>query len=85
MALGLPPVVTAVGGNAEVVTDDVDGVLVPAGDPATLATEYVRLAGSAALRERLGEAAARRAADYDIARTARTVEARYRKLTSGRP
>ena len=32
MALGLPPVVTAVGGNAEVVTDDVDGLLVP---PAT--------------------------------------------------
>jgi glycosyltransferase involved in cell wall biosynthesis len=85
MALGLPPVVTAVGGNAEVVTHDVDGVLVPAGDPAALAAAYVRLAGSEALRHRLGDAADRRASDYDIAGTARIVEGRYRELTTGRP
>ena len=83
IALGLPPVVTRVGGNAEVVTNDRDGVLVPAGDPASLAAAYVRLARSPAERSRLGSAATTRAQDFDIARTARTVEARYRSLVTG--
>jgi glycosyltransferase involved in cell wall biosynthesis len=82
MALGLPPVVTAVGGNAEVVTDDVDGLLVPAGTPSALAAAYVRLAREPATRNRLGDGAADRAADFDIAGTARLLEARYRTLVS---
>ncbi len=80
MALGLPPVVTAVGGNAEVVTDDVDGVLVPAGDADALAAAYVRLARARATRARIGAAASVRAQAFDIARTARILEERYRSL-----
>lgn len=83
MALGLPPVVTRVGGNAEVVTHDVDGLLVPSGDPAALATAYLRLARSPGERTRLARAAALRVQDFDIARTARIVEARYRSLVTG--
>jgi glycosyltransferase involved in cell wall biosynthesis len=82
MALGLPPVVTAVGANAsavedKVVTDGVDGVVVDPGRPDLLAAAYVRLARDGDLRRRLGEAAAQRSADFDITRTARIVETRY--------
>ena len=80
MALGLPPVVTRVGGNAEVVTHDRDGLLVPPGDSAALAAAYVELAADTDRRHRLGEAAGRRAEDFDIARTARDPEARYASL-----
>lgn len=80
MALGLPPVVTRVGGIPEVVTSDVDGLLVPAATPSALADALVELARSPARRQRLGAAAAARAADFDIARTARILEARYRAL-----
>ena len=80
MALGIPPVVTAVGGNAEVVTHDVDGLLVPAGDPGALAAAYVGLAREPQTRARLAGAASERAESFDIARTARILEARYRSL-----
>jgi glycosyltransferase involved in cell wall biosynthesis len=80
MALGIPPLVTAVGGSAEVVTDGVDGLLVPPGDPTALANGYLRLARDPAERARLGAAAAVRAEAFDIARTARVLEARYRSL-----
>ena len=82
MALGLPPVVTEVGGNTEVVTHDVNGLLVPPGRPAELADAYLRLVRSPDLRARLGVAASRRAEDFDISRTARIVEARYRALVA---
>lgn len=83
MALGLPPVVTRVGGNAEVITHEENGLLAPPGDVPALAQAYVRLARSPADRIRLGTAAGVRARDFDIARTARIVEARYRSLVSG--
>ena len=82
MALGVPSVVTAVGGNAEVVTDAVDGLLVPPGDPEALAAAYVGLARDPAARARLGGAAATRAEAFDIAATARILEARYRTLVA---
>ena len=69
MALGLPPVVTAVGANAvgvadKVVTDGVTGVVVEPGRPDLLAGAYVRLAhDDRDLRRRLGDAAAERAAE----------------------
>jgi glycosyltransferase involved in cell wall biosynthesis len=89
MALGLPPVVTAVGANAagvkdKVVTDGVDGIVVDPGRADLLASAYVRLARDADLRTRLGDAAAERAVDFDISRTARVVEARYVALASRR-
>jgi len=43
MAAGLPVVGTNVGGMPELVRDGVDGYIVPAGDPNTLAKEMVRL------------------------------------------
>ena len=43
MARGLPTVATRVGGNPEVVVDGVTGFLVPARDPAALATALMRI------------------------------------------
>jgi glycosyltransferase involved in cell wall biosynthesis len=56
MARRRPVVASAVGGIPEVVTDGLDGMLVPPGDSAALADAVVRLATSPDLRRRLGEA-----------------------------
>jgi glycosyltransferase involved in cell wall biosynthesis len=60
MAHRLPVVATPVGGIPEVVRDGEDGLLVPTNDPRALARAMARLAGDAALRVTLGEAAFRR-------------------------
>ncbi|GAB3770583.1 glycosyltransferase family 4 protein [Ramlibacter monticola] len=56
-ACALPLVTTNVPGCREVVTDGVDGLLVPAKDPAALADAIARLKEDAELRRRLGTAA----------------------------
>ena len=43
MSLGVPSVVTAVGGNPEIVQQDKTGILIPAGDSKALAASVVRL------------------------------------------
>jgi glycosyltransferase involved in cell wall biosynthesis len=60
MAMELPVVATAVGGNSEVITADTTGVLVPPDDPAALAAAIEVVATTPGLGERLGAAARRR-------------------------
>jgi glycosyltransferase involved in cell wall biosynthesis len=55
-AAALPIVATAVGGNADIVQHDLNGLLVPAHDPAALADAIGCLAADAPLRERMGQA-----------------------------
>jgi len=59
MACGLPVVTTAVGGIPEVVLDDVNGLLAPAGDPGAVAGRLAALLADAPARARLGRAARR--------------------------
>ncbi|HEY8202083.1 MAG TPA: glycosyltransferase [Actinomycetota bacterium] len=66
MSLGKPAVVTRAGGNPEVVRDGKHGVVVPPADPDALADGIITLLRDGGLRARLGEAAKRRAADFDI-------------------
>lgn len=60
MSAGLPTIVTDVGGSPEAVAEA--GIVVPPRDPAALADALLRLGTDAGLRERLGAAAASRAA-----------------------
>ena len=79
LALGLPVVATRVGGVAELVTDGVDAVLVPAGEPAALADALVALAKDPARRAAMSRAACARADALDATAAVRAIEAVYRE------
>jgi len=57
LALGTPLIATAVGGVPEIVSDGVNGLLVPPGEPDALAAAIERFLGSEELRARLVGAA----------------------------
>jgi glycosyltransferase involved in cell wall biosynthesis len=63
LAAGRAVVASRVAGMPDVVTHDLNGLLVPPGDPAALAEALERLRDDAALRTRLGAAARRDAAE----------------------
>lgn len=82
MSFGLPVVVSRVGGIPEVVTDDVEALLVPPSDVSALATALRSLIDDVDLRRRLGNAGRMRAQrDYDIG----TMADRYERLYRGDP
>ncbi len=76
MACGLPVVTTRVDAIPELVSDEVDGLLVPPGDPEALAAALHRLSRDQKLRVRLGTAAGETIAErHDVERnTAQLVE-----------
>ena len=61
MATGLPVVATLVGGADELVIDSVTGILVPPGAPAQLAAALAGILSDPEQRNRMGQAARRRA------------------------
>ena len=63
MARRRPVVASAVGGIPEVITDGVDGLLVPPADPSALAAAIGSLLEAPALRERIGDAGYRTVAE----------------------
>jgi len=63
MVCGVPPVVSAVGGNPEVVEDGVNGFLVPPDDPAAAADRIMKLLADPEMRRRMGAAARKRVLD----------------------
>ena len=78
MARGVPVVASAVGGIPEVVTDGVDGRLVPPGDSAALADAIVELLRDGELRRRLGDAGRRTVVDrFSIDAQVRMIEGIY--------
>lgn len=60
MATGMAAVGTAVGGTLEIITDGVDGLLVPPGDVEAMADALKRVMTDRSLRERLAMAGRRR-------------------------
>ncbi|MDQ2766608.1 MAG: glycosyltransferase family 4 protein, partial [Gemmatimonadota bacterium] len=80
MSFGLPVVVTRVGGVPEVVTDGVEGFLVPPSDPSALAAALDALLDDAPRRQQMGAAARTRALrDYALS----TMADRYERLYRG--
>jgi glycosyltransferase involved in cell wall biosynthesis len=80
MAAGLAVVASAAGGPLEIITHDVDGLLVPAGDAGALAAALARLVEDEDLRRRLGSAGMERARDFSPERIGNAVLEIYRGL-----
>lgn len=80
MALGRPVVASAAGGPAEVVTDGLDGLLVPPRDPVALADALQRLIESPEFARALGTHAKIRAADFSAENMTAQVLASYDDL-----
>jgi glycosyltransferase involved in cell wall biosynthesis len=84
MAYGLTIVATRAGGIPEVLTDDVDALLVPPGDAAALAEAAISLTDNPERRARLGLAAQRRAAALTAEDVCARLDALYREVLSTR-
>lgn len=81
MAAEVACVATRVGGIPEVITDDVDGVTVDAGQPATLATALAAVLQNDDRRRRIAKAGRRRVAEaFSIDRAVRRTEELYEVL-----
>ena len=76
-AAGTPVIASAIAGYSDVVTDGVDGVLVPPADPQRLAEELQRLYLEPERREAMGRAARESAQRYAWPRVAEQVEEVY--------
>ena len=71
MACGLPVVSTIIGATSEMITPEVDGLLVEQHNEKAIADALLRLARDPELRRRMGQAAKKTAQDrFDVAATA---------------
>lgn len=85
MALRTPVVAARMGSIPDVVTDEVNGLLVAPDDPAGLAAAVARLRREPGLADRLAEAGRRRVErDFDETRAHRRLGAEIARLTAGR-
>ena len=83
MAVGLPVVVTDVGGMREAVTDGVHGFVVPPRDPAALAAALLELAADGELRRKMGDEGRRRAVEeFDTRDCTRALFGEYTRLVA---
>ncbi|MFC3965568.1 glycosyltransferase family 4 protein [Nocardia jiangsuensis] len=84
MRAGCAVLAADAGGPTEIVRPEVDGILVPPGDPAALAAALDRLAADPALRTRLAAAAVERSRDFGIDATAAAVTGLLATVTGRR-
>jgi glycosyltransferase involved in cell wall biosynthesis len=86
MALGLPTVVTKVGGNTELVIDGQTGYLVPQGDAAGLARSVIALAQHDQLRRDMGQAGRRRVErEFSFTGRLQRIESLYERILGIQP
>lgn len=83
MASGTPIIATEVGGTGEIIEDQVNGLLVPARDPAALSEAILKLSLDSALRQTLGtQARAEIKRAYGLEVCARAYDDLYRQIMS---
>ena len=81
MHAGLPIVAASVGGNPELITDQEQGMLMPAQNPEALANAIVKLIDDPNLAQRLGQAAQQKAfSDFSLARMIIKTKSVYTEL-----
>jgi glycosyltransferase involved in cell wall biosynthesis len=80
MATGMPVITTDTCGMPDVVEDDFNGLLVPPANSLAMEEAILRLARSAELRQRLGEAARETMKRYTWERAGRQLEELYRHV-----
>jgi phosphatidylinositol alpha-mannosyltransferase len=85
MSLGKPVVASNIEGYASVITDGVDGLLVPPKDTRALAEALISVMTDESLRRKLGARAKARAQEYDWDHIARQVMDYYIKVLSEPP
>ena len=83
MAMGLAPAVTAVGGVPDVLRDEREGLLVPAGEAGALAGALHRL-GEPRVRADVASGATVRSRDFDVRRAVRRQQDVYEELAISR-
>jgi glycosyltransferase involved in cell wall biosynthesis len=83
-SVGLPIVASGVGGIPQVLEDEVDALLVPPGNPGSLAQAMKRLASDPELRDRLGRRAKLRSSMFDIGEASRAVGDIYLQVARSR-
>jgi glycosyltransferase involved in cell wall biosynthesis len=80
MAMEIPCISTYIAGIPELITDGVDGLLVPASDGEALAAAIERLMDDVPLRHRLGSAGRRRVQEtYDLGRNVQQLGELFRR------
>jgi glycosyltransferase involved in cell wall biosynthesis len=85
MEAALPVVATSVGGVPDLIEDGLNGLLVPARDPAALADATVGLLTEPARAEAMGRRGRdRRRSEFDIANTIGRIEELYEALVSSK-
>jgi glycosyltransferase involved in cell wall biosynthesis len=83
-AAGKPIVASEIGGLRDIVVDGETGLMVKAGDRAALRAGLARMIGDAAMRERMGEAAAERAKLFSPDAVVPRFEEAYRDVIAAR-
>jgi glycosyltransferase involved in cell wall biosynthesis len=80
MMMGKPVIASRIGGLVDIVDDDVNGYLVPPGDPIALRESMENLLRDEGLRKRMGEAAQIKAKNFQASHVVPRIEEVYREL-----
>lgn len=82
LACGRPVIASDIPGYNEIVTNGVNGILIPRGEHQSLAQAILTVLDSPKLRKELAQAALARAADFDWKKVTRHVEQVYQEVLS---
>jgi glycosyltransferase involved in cell wall biosynthesis len=78
MSLGKPVVITKIPGNTDLVEDGKSGILVPPGDPASLAEAIMQIYNDESMKENMGKQAKDRMhTTFHIEKTIAELKAHY--------